>query len=524
LVAMILGLFLWPTKLINPLVDKAQAAGDSSPSCFAQVNDGAFGLGPPPFSSEESYEVLVYGDRLYVGMEADNSKGARIWRTKDGVFSPASQTDWEEVAADENGYPFGITNILQNDHIDSLAEFNGYIYASTANSGSNYLGTRVFRSQSGASGTWEDAVANLGAGFGSIYNMNFKDMQVFSGWLCGGTQNWATGAQVWCTSDGTDWIQKNYGGFGSGTNVVRTTEVWSGIVFNNALYFGVQNLGELRGDGTDDVGILYRTINLEGMPVWQEAYRGEPGSYRVDILGELNGFLYISVASSTGIVILRSLDGDPSSWTQVNTSGMNGDRSNRLALVDSATLVNGALYVGIVNTSSGFQLWSTTGTYQEGTQLVDWQRLGEDGLGDQNNVMTQLIVYHNDLYAWTTNYGSGQQVLKESICEAAVPTDLPTESPMDNPTQVPTDEPITLPSTEPTDIAPTVEPTEEESPWVSPTPEPTVTAIASEEPITEPSPSPTPYPPLCTNESESCNEHANYDPGYDVLLPLVMRP
>ena len=524
IVGIVLGVLMWPSIRSNPLVDKVQAASDTTTTCFDQVNDSAFGLGPSPFSSEESYEVLVFGDRLYVGMEADNSKGARIWRTKAGVISPSSQSDWEEVAADENGYPFGVSNITQNDHIDSLAEFNGYSYASTANGGSNYLGTRVFRSPSGASGTWEDAVANLGAGFGSVYNMNFKDMQVFSGWLCGGTQNWGTGTQVWCTSDGTNWTQKNFGGFGSGENAVRTTEVWSGIVFENALYFGVQNLGDLRGDGADDVGILYRTTSLDGMPTWQEVYRGEPGSYRVDILGDLNGVLYISVRSSSGIMILRSPDGGQGSWSQVNISGMDGDPNNRLPLVDSATVDNSALYVGVVNTSSGFELWHTTGILQTGGTLVDWERVGSNGLGDQNNVMTQLIVYHDDLYAWTTNYASGQQVLRESECAAPTPTASPTPSPTDIPMQVPTDSPIE---------SPTTVPTEEELPGDSPTQEPTEpivpTEIAepTEAPSTEPSydlDPPPPDSPTCATGSDSCNEQEVYNPANIVFLPLVMRP
>ena len=139
----------------------AQAADSSSslPACqpFVQVNDNAFGLGggaDGTFSSEEGFEVLVFNGQLYLGMEADNSMGARIWRTKSDVTIPASQADWEEVAADPQGYPFGVSNITQNDHIDSLAEFNGYIYASTANGGSSTYGTRVFRSHTGNPNSW----------------------------------------------------------------------------------------------------------------------------------------------------------------------------------------------------------------------------------------------------------------------------------------------------------------------------------------------------------------------------------
>jgi len=59
-------------------------AGTAKP--WVQVNDGAFGLGDPsgqnpPYSSEDGFEVTVFNDQLYVGMEGDNQYGARVWRT-----------------------------------------------------------------------------------------------------------------------------------------------------------------------------------------------------------------------------------------------------------------------------------------------------------------------------------------------------------------------------------------------------------------------------------------------------------
>jgi len=198
---------------------------------WAQVNDDAFGIPsnfdshgdpiePPPaqpYSSEEGFEVMVFNGRLYVGMEADNKFGARLWRTKAGVTIPGSQADWEEVIADANGCPFGNCTsqettvpgvfLLQNDHIDSLAQFDGYLYASTANGGSTTQGTQVWRSPTGDWGTWTQVNPD---GFGDLENTNFKDMQVFQGRLCGGTQNWDSvhrddpawdpGTQAWCTA------------------------------------------------------------------------------------------------------------------------------------------------------------------------------------------------------------------------------------------------------------------------------------------------------------------------------------
>lgn len=382
---------------------------------FEQVNRGAFGLGvgvDSDYSSEEGFEVLVFNGRLYVGMEADNSLGARLWRTRSGVAMPTGQADWEEVAADGSGYPFGVSNVQQNDHIDSLAEFNSQLYVSTANGGSSTYGTRVFRSSSGDPGTWQDAIADYGPGFGEQENTNFKDMQVFDDRLCGGTNNYYYGAEVWCTADGSNWEQKNVNGFGKNIPEALNTEVWSGAVYQNALYFGVQNLGErvsIRFD-YDDVAKVFRTRDLDGTPTWEEVYRGEPGSRRADLLGELNGYLYLAVSSEAGIVVLRSAGGDPGNWQQVNLSGMNGDADNHSTVVDGATIYNHGLYVAVTHRNAGFELWRTTGTLQD-NGLADWEQVGNSGLTDANNVYAQLVPYNGYLYAWTSNYVSGQQVL-----------------------------------------------------------------------------------------------------------------
>jgi len=287
------------------------------------------------------------------------------------------------------------------------------------------LGTRIFRSASGdpfstSPGAWSDAIASCGAGFGDVNNTNFKDMQVFDGWLCGGTQNWDTGAQVWCTDDGAAWTQKNFGGFGSGADDDANVEVWSGYVCSGALYFGVQNTGPNRGSSADDVAKLFRATDLSGAPTWTEVYSGILGSRRVDILGDLSGYLYISVRSSGGIVILRSPSGDAGSWTQVSTAGMDSNAQNSGAVVDSAAVYNGVLYVGVANVKTGFEVWRTTGALQGGGPLVDWAQVDGSGLGDPNNYYTELIPFNGYLFAWTSNYVTGQQVLRSKcpICQS----------------------------------------------------------------------------------------------------------
>lgn len=418
-------LILWA-----PVAFAAPGAPTVYCDAWLPVNDGAFSMGTGgdnSYASEEGFEVLVFKDRLYVGMEADNQFGARLWRTRPAGRSPAGQSDWEEVSADGNECPFGNctaqvnpgssppVSLLQNDHIDSLATFDGYLYASTANGGSTTQGTQVWRSRTGDPGTWTQVNRD---GFGDANNTNFKDMQVFQGWLCGGTQNTVTGAQVWCTADGVSWAQKNKGGFGAGAPSTTTVGVWSGYVYGGALYFGVRDTGAQPDDDTDDRARLLRTTSLDGMPAWDEVYRGPAGSRRADILGDLGGYLYVATSASDGIVILRSPSGDPDSWEQVNVAGMDADSWNMGAVVDGATVYHGALYVAVSHVgppptyeTRGVQVWRTTGTPQPDGR-VDWTQVGDGGLGDANHRYAELISFNGDLYAWTSNYVSGQRVLR----------------------------------------------------------------------------------------------------------------
>jgi len=457
------------------------AAISASCSAFSQVNDSAFGMGTgadSSYSSEEGFEVLVFNNQLYVGMEADNSFGARIWRTKSGVLHPTSQADWQEVAADSNGYPFGVSNITQNDHIDSLASFNNFIYASTANGGTSKYGTRIFRSATGAANSWEDAITAYGAGFGDVYNTNFKDMQVFQGYLCGGTQNWNVGAQVWCTADGTTWTQKNVSGFGATYYNNRNVEVWSGFVFNNALYFGVQSLGALRSDTTDDVGKVYRTTSLNGTPTWSEVFTGEAASHRADILGELDGYLYVSTRSAGGIAIFRSPSGDAGTWTQVNIAGMDGNTNNIYSVVDNAAVYDDILYLAVSNTVDGLELWRTSGT-PEGDSLVDWEQVSSNGLGDTKNIHAQLVTFNDNLYAWTSNYSTGQEVLY-TTCGEGIPaaTNTPTATATNTPTATATNTPTATATKTPTaTVTNTPLPTATNTPLPTATNTPLPTAI-----------------------------------------------
>ena len=387
------------------------------PDCSAwqQANDGGFGLPSGggnenrslPFEGEDGFEVLVYRDQLYVGMEADNELGARLWRTKEGVQIPSGQPDWEEVIADDRGHPWGIADRSRADHVDSLAEFEGSIYVSSAST-RNPGGTLVFRSRTGDPGSWVDALPALGPGFGDSNNENFNDMVVFDGRLCGGTRNEVDGAEVWCTADGMTWELKNSPGFGDqGSRVV-----WTSGVFAGRLYLGVEHVRSIGAGGVERVARMYRTSSLVGLPEWELVFEGDSFSFWAAVLGSVDGSLYVATPGPDGIRIYRSATGDPGSWVPASLPGLANSRLNTATVPDGAVVYRNELFLSVRNPLLGFRVWRLRGQ-------DFWEVVPDAASYNVQDLAAQLSVFNDSLYAWTTNYHSGQAILRTSC--SAVP-------------------------------------------------------------------------------------------------------
>ncbi len=397
----VLLLFSWQAVTAGDALPPDTFAG--SCSAWTPVNDGAFGMDSGGnYADEEGFEVVVFNDQLYVGMEADNDYGARLWRTKAGVRVPTGQADWEEVAADANGWPFGNAVITQNDHIDSLAVFQGVLYASTANRGTTKYGTLIYSSTTGAPLSWTQVIS---AGFGDVNNVNFKDMVTFTvgatEWLCGGTANDVTGAEVWCTQDGAQWEQKNASGFG----VISNALIASTDVFSGRLYVGVAS--EVIS------GSVWRTDDLA---TWTQVFTSTD-RHRVEIVAPSDGYLTIAAGAYDGrhgavpLRLYRSATGDPGTWEEVGA--VIGDNPhNTRTIVDGATVYNGALYLATMNTVSGAEVWRTT-------DGATWTQQNASGFGSTETFAAELVPFNGYLYAWTSNYTTGQRVYRTAcpICQ-----------------------------------------------------------------------------------------------------------
>ncbi len=378
-----------------------------APPClhWQMVAAPAFGLPPGPdgsYRGEEGFESLVFDGQLYLGMEADNTLGARLWRTRRGIRMPFSQSDWEEVLADARGRPFGVEDRRQNDHVDSLARMGTWLYVSTANRSGSPLGFRLFRSPSGNPGSWEPADAVQGAGFGDPANENFKSMTPFGEYLCGGTWNETSGGAVWCSRDGLHWERKSPPGFGE----PRLEIVWSLMAHDGFLYAGGQSFGE-RKDHREDRAFLFRTSSLAGTPVWERVFSGEKGSGRVLLLGEMEGDLFISARSRGGMQVLRSASGAEGTWRRAALPGMENNPGNLDTIVDGAVVFGEALYVAVYNPYTGVQVWRTSAADEDG-----WELAAPPGLNDFRTFAAVLTVFDGHLYAWTSNYVLGQTALR----------------------------------------------------------------------------------------------------------------
>ena len=169
----------------------------------------------------ETFNGYLYAGTANWNRTTMTTTGSEVWRTNNGIT-------WTQVSTSG----FGTTD---NNFIAALKSFNGYLYASPGSLSGN--GAQVWRCQACDNSDWTKVVDN---GFGNVGTHRCSTLEVFDGRLYCGVDNDITGMEVWRTTDGTNWNQVGFAGFGDSNN---TGPGWynSVAVFNNRLYIGTLN-------------------------------------------------------------------------------------------------------------------------------------------------------------------------------------------------------------------------------------------------------------------------------------------
>jgi sugar lactone lactonase YvrE len=239
------------------------------------------GFGDP--TNGDIFHLSEFNDQLYATTYSyTDTHGAEMWRSPSG-----DRGTWSPVVS--NGFNGDVNNVS----IINTAEFDGYIYASTLN---NVTGGEIWRSSTGSSGSWTQVDED---GLGEGVSNNKIVLTAFKGLLFAGTRN-DSGAQIWQSSNGTEWTKVNDSGFGNSNNIA----IDNLFVYNQRL--------------------IAVTINLEeGMEVW----------------------------SST----------DGLSWDLIADKGF-GDNSNRRGYWNhSAAIFNNHIILGTNNSANAGEIWQYDG-------------------------------------------------------------------------------------------------------------------------------------------------------------------
>lgn len=284
--------------------------------------DSAYGADNPIL-----FDMFAFRGQLYAGTGnwVSTSSAGQIWRSADG-------TAWNLVASDGLGNP-------NNAGFTTFTSFNGILYAAALN---GIDGVEIWRSSTGDPGSWH-RVASQGLGGGSPYFI-ITSLTTFKGKLYAGVEATAgTGAQVWRSSDGTNWALVSDNGFGDTDNF----QTGSSVVYRRQLYMTTRN---------DVTGAqLWRSSNGT---TWVQVVGngfGDINNLKIESLTIYANALYATANNPvTGVELWRSTNG--TNWTQINTDGF-GDSGIFCGLWSNGTIVFQGNYLIGCSGPNGGTIW-----------------------------------------------------------------------------------------------------------------------------------------------------------------------
>jgi len=346
---------------------------------WAQVNTDGFG----DSNNWGAICLQVFGDYIYVGI-SNSTDGGQIWRSQTGELG-----SWEAVTTDG----FGDS---ENYEFSAFTTFNDYIYVSTVKMDGALAGAEIWRSQTGAAGTWSQV---NDSGFGDDGNYGIRALEVLNGYLYAGTENANDGAEIWRTADGVSWTQVNSDGFGDWDNISADALK----AYNGRLYAGVYNSSGAKIFRFSEEEMAWEEVVSDGF--------GDGKNWSVHLLEEFGGYLYAGTSTAAGGADLwRSETGDTGSWESVMTGGF-GDVSNSWIGYQGA-VVNGGFWVGTRAASGvGAELWYSS-------DGESWIQEGEGGFGDTGNYALYTATFKERLYIGFSNEMTGAEVWRSEVLPA----------------------------------------------------------------------------------------------------------
>ena len=343
---------------------------------WEQVNSNGFG---DPNAGEVS-ALEVFNSYIYAGTNnpitpGPDLDGARIFRSANG-------TTWAPVT--DPG--FGNAHDTAPTAVLDMVVFGSYIYASTGRSAN---AAKIFRSLTGASGTWAPVV---NTGFSNPDNHDIPALAVYNGKIYAGVTNTETGVQIWSSFNG--------GGSINDWDPVPPTETGpapsslTGLaVFDGALYGAVQSEGPIQ---------IWNTYSTDWAPVNSDGL-GDANNTTAGGMAVFGGYLYVGVGNTTsGAKLYRT--NDAATWNPVTVTGLNGAGNQK---VEAVFVFQNQLYVSAYNATTGIQLWRSP----DGTL---WERANQDGFGDSHNPGTNgsnaSANFQGLLYMGTSNVTDGGEL------------------------------------------------------------------------------------------------------------------
>ncbi len=287
----------------------------------------------PVFGSDNVFvlDMQTFGDYLYAGTGWGNLEG-QIWRTADGL-------NWDKVSLME----------FAGRAVSFLIVHEGYLYACASGafdeSGNPIDGLEVWRSESGASGSWVRVAEN---GFnGNINNGGISGGTVLGGELYLYSDNSAEGVTLWKMLAGGGWQQVNTSGFGNADNSMA-----SGLsVLGEYLYAGTWN-GATGGQIWRYDGTTWGIVTADGF--------GDVNNRMIRSLYTFNDNLYsVTFNNVTGAQTRVTRDGQ--TWRELNMDGFGTPHNYHTQLSNASAAFNGHFFVGTVNREEGGEVWQYLG-------------------------------------------------------------------------------------------------------------------------------------------------------------------